>query len=81
MANMLSRARFRDEVVESEEEEVSEEYFASEHIHRVCVICQFLEEEYERETLWIRMRLQVKTKIRILDETSGRGKGGPRHSS
>jgi hypothetical protein len=38
VANMLSNARFRDDITESDNEEVSEDYFASEHICRVSVM-------------------------------------------
>ena len=50
---MLSRARFGDDIAESDNEEVSENYFASEHICRVNVIREFREEEYEGESLLI----------------------------
>ena len=32
VAEMLSRAQLRDDITESDNEEVSEDYFASEHI-------------------------------------------------
>ena len=38
VADMLSRARFGDDIAESGNEEVSEDYFTSEHICRVNVI-------------------------------------------
>ena len=40
-ADMLSRARFGDNITESDNEEVSEDCFASEHICRVNVIRKF----------------------------------------
>ena len=55
---MLSRARFGDDITESDNEEVSEDYFASEHICRVDVIREFQEEEYEVESLMIGNLLQ-----------------------
>ena len=55
---MLSRARFGDDITESDNEEVSEDYFASEHICRVNVIREFREAEYEGESLLIRKVLQ-----------------------
>ena len=55
---MLSRARFRDDITESDNEEVSEDYFASEHICRVSVIREFRETEYEGESLMIGKMLQ-----------------------
>ena len=58
MVDMLSRAQFIDEVAESEEGEVSEYYFASEHVHRVPAICEVRENEYEGETLRTRRMLQ-----------------------
>ena len=58
VADMLSRARFGDDITESDNEEVSEDYFASEHICRVNVIREFREEEYEGETLMIGKMLQ-----------------------
>ena len=45
-------------MVELEEEEVLEDYFASENIFGVCGICEFREEEYEGETLQFRRMLQ-----------------------
>ena len=48
-----SRARFGDDIGKSDNEEVSEDYFASEHICRVNVIKEFREDEYEGETLMI----------------------------
>ena len=53
MVDMLSRARFGDEVAESEEEEVPEDYFAFVRVHWVYVIREFWEKEYEGETLQI----------------------------
>ena len=50
---MLSRARFRDDIAEFDNEEVSKDYFASEHISRVNIIREFREEEYEGESLMI----------------------------
>ena len=58
MANMLSRARFRDEVSKLEEEEVSENYFASECVCWACVICDSREKEQEGETLQVGRILQ-----------------------
>ena len=58
IADMLSRARFRDDIAESDNKEVSEDYFASEHICRVNVIQEFREEEYEGESLMIGKVLQ-----------------------
>ena len=55
---MLSRARFGDDITESDNEEVSENYFVSEHICRVNVIRKFREEEYEGESLMIGKMLQ-----------------------
>ena len=43
VADMLSRARFGDDITESDNEEVSENYFTSEHICRVIVIREFRE--------------------------------------
>ena len=43
----ISRARFGDNITESDNEEVSEDYFASEHICRVNVMREFWETEYE----------------------------------
>ena len=57
VADMLSRARFGDEVAESEEEEVLEDYFSSEHVHRFCAIREFREKEYGGETLRIERML------------------------
>ena len=50
---MLSRARFGDDITDFDNEEVSEDYFASEHICRVHAIQEFREEEYEGESLMI----------------------------
>ena len=58
MADMLSRARFEEGAVESEEEEVPEDYFTSENIFRVCEIRELREEEYEGESLQIGRMLQ-----------------------
>ena len=58
VADMLSRARYGDDITESDNEEVSEGYFASEHICRVDVIREFREEEYEVESLMIDKMLQ-----------------------
>ena len=55
---MLSRARSIDDIAESDNEEVSENYFTSEHICRVNVIWEFREEEYKGESLLIRKMLQ-----------------------
>ena len=55
---MLSRARFGDDITDSDNEEVSEYYFSSEHICRVNVIREFREEEYEGESLMILKVLQ-----------------------
>ena len=48
---MLSRARFGDDIAESDNEEVSENYFSLEHICQVSVIREFREDEYEGEIL------------------------------
>jgi hypothetical protein len=53
VADMLSRVRFGDDITESDNKEVSEEYFASEHICWVSVIREFRETEYEGESLMI----------------------------
>ena len=66
---MLSRARFGDDITESDNEEVSEDYFASEHICRVHVIREFREEEYEGETLMIGKMLQE-----VEDSTNDKGR-------
>ena len=58
VADMLSRALFGDDITDSDNEEVSEDYFASEHICRVNVIREFREEEYEGESLMIGKVLQ-----------------------
>ena len=58
VADMLSRGRFGDDIAESDNEEVSENYFALEHIFRVNVIREFREEEYEGESLLIGKVLQ-----------------------
>ena len=58
VADMLSGARFGDDIAEFENEEVSKNYFASEHICRVNVIREFREEEYEGESLMIGKVLQ-----------------------
>ena len=58
MADMLSRARFEEETMESEEEEVPEDYFTSENIFQVCEIRELREEEYEGESLQIGRMLQ-----------------------
>ena len=58
VADMLSRARFRDDITDSDNEEVSEDYFASEHICRVNAIQEFREEEYEGERFMIGKMLQ-----------------------
>ena len=58
MADMLSRERFRDDVAESYNEEVSEDYFTSEHICRVIAIREFPEVKYEGESLLIEKLLQ-----------------------
>ena len=55
---MLSRARFEDGVAESDDEEVSEDIFASEYTCQVSMIQGFHEDEYERETLLIGRTLQ-----------------------
>jgi hypothetical protein len=44
---MLSRARFGDDITESDNEEVPEDYLGSEHICRVSVMRKFRETEYE----------------------------------
>ena len=51
VVDMLSRARFGDDITESDNEEVSENYFTSEHICLVNIIQEFREEEYEGESL------------------------------
>ena len=53
--DMLSRGWFKDDIVESDNEEVSENYFTSEHICR-----EFREAEYEGESLMIGKVLQVR---------------------
>ena len=58
VADMLSRARFGDDIAESDNEEVSEDYFASEHICRVSVMRDFRETKYEGESLMIGKMLQ-----------------------
>ena len=58
VADMLSRARFGDDITESDNEEISEDYFASEQICRVSVLREFRETEYEGESLMIRKVLQ-----------------------
>ena len=58
MADMLSRARLRDGVTQSEEDEVPEDYFTLENVCRVYVIHEVREEEYEGETLQIERMLQ-----------------------
>ena len=50
---MLSRERFEEDIAESDNEEVYENYFASKHICRVNVIRGFREEEYKEEILLI----------------------------
>ena len=45
-------------MAESEEEEVPEDYYASENIYRVCAVHKFREEEYEGEALRIGRMLQ-----------------------
>ena len=57
-ADMLSRSQFGDDIAESDNEEGSEDYFASEHICRVNIIQEFREEEYEGESLMIGKVLQ-----------------------
>jgi hypothetical protein len=58
VADMLSRARFGDDITESDNEEVPEDYFASEHICQVSVMRKFRETEYEGESLMIAKMLQ-----------------------
>ena len=58
VADMLSRARFGDDIAESDNEEVSENYFSSEHICRVSIMLEFRETEYEGESLMTRKVLQ-----------------------
>ena len=53
-----SRARFGDDIGKSDNEEVSEDYFASEHICRVSVMREFRETKYEGESLMIGKMLQ-----------------------
>ena len=48
---VITRQRFRDDIAESDNEEVSENYFTSEHICLVNIIQEFREEEYEGESL------------------------------
>ena len=63
---MLSRAQFGDDIAESDNEEVSEDYIASKHIIcRVNLIQEFREEEYEGESLMIGKVLQE------IEESSG----------
>ena len=69
VADMLSRARFGDDTTDSDNEEVSEDYFASEHICRVNVFREFREEEYEGESLMIGKMLQEAE-----DSTNDKGK-------
>ena len=57
MENMMSRAQFEEETMESE---VPEDYFASENIFRVCGVHEFCEEEYEGESLHIGKMLKGK---------------------
>ena len=68
MADMLSRARFEDGFAKSEEQEVSEDYFAMEQVYQVCTICEFWENEYERETLRIGRMLQSNHGVSSLGE-------------
>ena len=58
IVDMLSRARFGDDIAESDNEEISENYFTSKHIYRVNVIREFREGEYDGESLMIRKVLQ-----------------------
>ena len=55
---MLSRARFGDDITESDNEEVSKNYFTSRHICRVNVIQEFWEADYEEESMMIGKVLQ-----------------------
>ena len=57
MVNMLSRAWFGDAVAELEEE-VLEDYFALERVHRFCAVREFQENEYVGGTLRIGKMLQ-----------------------
>ena len=50
---MLSRAWFGDNITESDNEEVSEDLFGSEHICQVSVLREFWETEYKGERLMI----------------------------
>ena len=49
VAYMLSRAQFGDDVTESDNEKVYENYFTSEHICQANVIREFREDEYEEK--------------------------------
>ena len=60
MVDMLSRAWIEDKVVESEEEEVPEDYFTSGNVFRVCGLHEFHEEEYDGEALHIGRMLHGK---------------------
>ena len=51
--NMVDYELSEDDIGESDNEEVSEDYFASEIICRVNVVREFREEEYEGESLMI----------------------------
>ena len=58
IADMLSRARFGDNITESDNEEVSKNYFTSGHIYQVNVIQEFREAEYVKKSLMIGKVLQ-----------------------
>ena len=71
MADMLSRARFEDGFAKSEEQEVSEDYFAMEQVYKVCAVREFRKKEYEVETLWIGRMLQGGDRALSSGETFG----------
>ena len=58
MADTLSRALFEDDMAESEEEEILEDYITMEQVYGVCTVREFWENEYEGETLRIGRMLQ-----------------------
>ena len=58
VADMLSRARFKDDIVKSDNEEVPGDYFTSEHICRVNVIREFQKDKYEGKSLLIEKLLK-----------------------
>ena len=75
VADMLSRARLRDDIAKSDNEEVSEDYFASEHICRVNVLREFREEEYEGESLMIGKCYKRSRSQRTIKEGEPRSEG------